>query len=362
MAQSIAVIGGGHAGHGMAADLTLAGHNVIFCAHPGPAAAFQETLRRGRIEITGHARTGVAAPRAMTTDVGEALGAARLVQVLVPAMRQPALFDALAPHLRDEHQVVFWSGYLGSLRLAARLRTLRGPHPLIGEASTVPYSVRLLGPARVHVQAVAASVLLAALPGERTAELLAACAPLWPGVIQPARHVLQAAFSNPNLLAHTAPVLLNLGRIEHTAGDFYLYREGITPAVARVMIALHHEIGRVAAAYGFQPRQFQEGEFAPPASVVEAVFAGPESRAELGRSRGPSGVQHRYLTEDLPYGLAPIARLARLAGVATPLLDGLLAIGSAAAGRDFHREGPDLEALGLAGLDVPGVIACLGED
>jgi hypothetical protein len=34
------------------------------------------------------------------------------------------------------------------------------------------------------------------------------------------------------------------------------------------------------------------------------------------------------------------------------VLDGVLALGAAAAGRDFQAEGPSLQALGLAGMGV----------
>ena len=351
----IAVVGGGHGGHCMAADLTLAGHAVVFCGHPGASGAFLDTLRLGRIELTGHGRTGVAAPRAITDDLAETLRGARLVHVVLPAMRQRELFEAMGPHLRDDHRVVVWSGYFGALRLDAWLRQRGGPRPLIGETSTIPYSTRISGPGHVHVQALAVAVLLAALPATDTAELFAACASLWPGVLRRGEQVLQTSFSNPNLLAHSVPVVLNLGRIEYSGGEFYIYKEGITPSVARAMRALFAELQAVAAAYDFAPWPFAPDDFAPPTSVVSAIFRGPHSVDELSRSRGPSGVEHRFLTEDLPYGLAPIGRLARLAGIVTPVLDGVLALGAAAAGRDFQAEGPSAEALGLAGMGVADI-------
>ena len=46
-------------------------------------------------------------------------------------------------------------------------------------------------------------------------ELLERCAPLWPGLLQPAQHVLQSAFSNTNTVVHAPPAILNLGRVSH---------------------------------------------------------------------------------------------------------------------------------------------------
>jgi opine dehydrogenase len=53
--------------------------------------------------------------------------------------------------------------------------------------------------------------------------------------------------------------------------------------------------------------------------------------------------------------------VARLAGVATPLVDAFLAIGGAITGQDFARTGRTLASLGLGGLDRAGLQALLRE-
>ena len=60
---------------------------------------------------------------------------------------------------------------------------------------------------------------------------------------------------------------------------------------------------------------------------------------------------HRYMREDVEYGLAFLVSVAQWAGVPCPVAAGLLAIGSAVLGRDLRSESPrTLEALGLASL------------
>jgi opine dehydrogenase len=64
--------------------------------------------------------------------------------------------------------------------------------------------------------------------------------------------------------------------------------------------------------------------------------------------RAPGQVETRWLTEDIPYGLATWSLLGDSQGVDTPVIDALIALASATLGRDFWSEARDLERLGLA--------------
>ena len=59
---------------------------------------------------------------------------------------------------------------------------------------------------------------------------------------------------------------------------------------------------------------------------------------------------HRYMTEDVVFGLALLASIARKANVDAPVAQGLLAIAGAILGRDLRAGERTLEGLGLAAL------------
>jgi opine dehydrogenase len=71
--------------------------------------------------------------------------------------------------------------------------------------------------------------------------------------------------------------------------------------------------------------------------------------------------EHRYMREDVAYGLALLVSTAEWAGVAAPVASGLLALGSAVCGEDFRATGRTLERLGLARLDRGAMRALLAE-
>ena len=54
----------------------------------------------------------------------------------------------------------------------------------------------------------------------------------------------------------------------------------------------------------------------------------------------PETLDHRYITEDVPYGLIPISELGRKLGVTTPLIDSFIEIASMIIQKDFRKTGP----------------------
>jgi opine dehydrogenase len=76
-------------------------------------------------------------------------------------------------------------------------------------------------------------------------------------------------------------------------------------------------------------------------------------------SPAPTALDARYLTEDVPYGLVPIAELGRLAGIPTPVAQALTVLASAALGRNFAGEGRTLERMGLHGRALDTIMGDL---
>jgi opine dehydrogenase len=202
----------------------------------------------------------------------------------------------------------------------------------------------------VSLPLLASRVLAAALPADAGDGTLAQLRGLWP-CVDPAADVLSVAMSNPNPIVHPPGSLLNVGWIQHAGPDFHMYDTGITEAVARVVHGVYREVEAVAEALGTRVLRYEEEAFRTRASIMGVAFRAPfDTVAVIGSIAGPGSVEDRYITEDLPYGLVPVAELGDAAGVETPLIDAIVTLGSAVCGRDFRSEGRGIERLGLAGL------------
>jgi opine dehydrogenase len=71
----------------------------------------------------------------------------------------------------------------------------------------------------------------------------------------------------------------------------------------------------------------------------------------------PDRIDTRYLSEDVPFGLATWSALGRLWGVKTPSIDATLTIASVMLERDCFADGLSAEDLGIYHLQPETVCA-----
>ncbi|MHA1723763.1 MAG: NAD/NADP octopine/nopaline dehydrogenase family protein [Promethearchaeota archaeon] len=347
MKRPIAILGGGNGGHQMAIDLTLRGFEVILCEHPKFKYNFQNTLMTKTIECTGLLEAKAEIYKT-TIDFKEALKEADILYLVVPAIAHETFFDLMIPHLRDDQIIVIWAGNAGSLRLAKRLKEKAPTRQVkLAETNTLPYGTRLIGPSKLDLFVTAKKILISAFPASNTEEILENVKDTFP-VLEPIDNVLSVSFSNPNPTVHPAPSLLNVGRIQYSKGEFYLYREGITEATSRVIKKVYDETLAIAKSYGFRMREFEDDEFRNPCSIMCVDFWAPFDKGGIvANMKGPSTIYNRYITEDLPFGLVHRSQLGALVNISTPVMDSIINLGGAACNMNFWND----RTLAHLGLD-----------
>ncbi len=348
--KPIAVLGGGNGAQTMAADLTLSGFSVHLYETPKFASGprIKPVFESKTIEMTGIGRKGKAKIAKVTQDMKEALEGVSWINVVIPATGHELFFEEMIPHLVDGQTVVVWAGDYGSLRLAQMMKEKKcAANVLIAEANTIPYGTRLEAAGKCHLLLTAPKVLIAALPGTETEALVEALKPMYPCLV-PCQNVLVAGFCNPNPIVHPPGSLLNTGRIQYSGGDFWMYREGVTEAVARVIKGIFDEIDAIAKSLGMEVLQYEDRDFRTTASIMGVAFQAPfDTIGVIASIKGPYTVHDRYITEDLPFGLVPVSELGRKVGVKTPLIDAIVNVGVSVCQEDYWQTGRTLKTLGL---------------
>jgi opine dehydrogenase len=357
--RTVAVLGAGNAGHTAAAHLALRGYRVRLASRdPARVAAARE---RGGVELTGVAGEGVGRLELATADLGEALDGAQLVMLTVAGPGIEDYARRLAPLLRPDQLVFLNPGQVGgALQLVRALRAAgHGDRLRVAQGNTLTYGCRVVAPARAWAYVLVQEVYFAAVPAADTPAALAALAPLYPA-LQASPDVLHAGLHYMNCVLHAPGMVCNAGWVEHARGGFRYYYEGTTPAVARVIETVDAERMGLLAALGLSGTPFID-QFYRAGYTTEAAWrtrsvhrAFQESEPNKPRP-APETLHHRYMEEDLPFGLVPMSELARVAGATMPTVDALIQVGSALMGTDYRATGRTAARMGLAGLTADDI-------
>lgn len=366
----VAVLGAGNGGLAAAAHLTSRGCSVRLYDLPEFASHFPAVRETG-IRIFGAVPDATHRPDVVTTNMTEALDGVRTVLVIIPAYGQAAFTAALLPHLRDDHAVLLCPGAVGgALQLYNDLRAARPTcRAVIGEAANLIYAAKRVPPPAdgapagapptiaVRINGIKDAVPTAAIPAARTRTLLDAFAPILPGFVA-ARDVLDTGLNNINVVIHPVLMLANLTRAE-AAEEWFIFRNGFTPAVARLIEAVDRDRLAVVRALGLEETSTAQWmvRFYPGRMNGADLHEMLSSTSVFGQSVGPRSIRDRYLDEDVPYGLVPISSIASTLRLAPHCTDAVIALASVISGEDFARNGRTVERLGLAGLDRDAMLA-----
>jgi len=345
--KTITIIGAGNGGCAIAGDMTLAGHQCRLFEFPEYADNIAPIEATGGIEVTGIARMGFAKLALATTDLAEAVTGAEVIMVATQALAHERVGRELAPLLRPGQAVVLWPGSGGTLVVRKVWDELGMDMPVVlAEGVTFPYcSRRLDGPGTVNIHRVdGPRMLYAALPAADTPAAMAALDGTYAEMVKPGRTILEPALYNVNIIVHPVGALLNMGRIEYSGGEFYMYKEGITPSVKKIVRAMDAERSALFTALGYQPYTYDEVFF-------DSFNMSVEEFARTS-SKGPFSMQDRYVTEDIPMGATLTVSLARKAGSPVPTYETMIHLASIVNGTDYYAGGRNLENLGLAELTL----------
>jgi opine dehydrogenase len=352
--QKIAILGAGNGGCAAAADLRLHGYEVrLFSRSQG---TIDPIIQRGGIELIEAGKEKFATLSLVTTNIAEAVDGVDLIITAAPALAHEYLAQSMAPHLKDGQRILLNPGHTGgSLHFANVLRRAGAKAKIdLCETVTLTYICRMPAPARVEIYRRTTHLRCAAFPAKDTGDLVKEIGEIFPNVV-PAENVLETGLSNINAIMHPAGMLGNAGWIEKTAGDFYYYREGITPSIAAWIDEVDRERLQIVERLGLNPLRFvdifhQAGltsdEARASGSVYRAIHESEPNRA----IKSPPTLDHRYIKEDVGFGLVPMAELGRLMGVRTPVMDALITLASVISRTQYRKEGLTLERMGLAGI------------
>ncbi|NLN48408.1 MAG: NAD(P)-binding domain-containing protein [Clostridiales bacterium] len=381
--KTIAVLGGGAIGKAIAGDCALSGNKVRICdIKPFAETSLFRVKENGikihgeQLSLFGFERSGIGKMEMVTTNIKEAVEGAEIVIIATPSAAHDVFFKELIPELEDDMVIHFIPDNYGSLKLRKAMRdTECNKHVIIGGWAGPPFDARVDIEGGITMPSVklgyrAINLKGSALPYSdqeafvKSTDFIGAfdSVNLGEGIVD-GDTILGTCLSITNPLLHTVGLLMGVGVLENFTTilgqkieDFSIYSHAFCPSISKVQYAFYTEQLKIANAMGLEITKYEKEQFFSRESIIGLKYMGPdfkipfESINYVGWGTGPTSINSRYLTEDIPVGCRILHLLGKNYGVKTPIINSMITLASAVLEKDYFEEGYSLEDIGIADM------------
>ena len=358
MKTKIAVLGAGNGGCAIAGDMAYRGLDVtlVKTSHTVHDDNFEYLVENGGIiTLLDFGEDGCMGPtndnqkikRGHLSSITRDLSVVKdmdVVLIYVQTIYHEPLIERLSQYFRDGQVIIINPGYLSTAYI---LKHCPDKNITVVEAQSSFIDCRISAPGTVRVsfRNVRNPVSIYPISNKnRTIPILEALG--FP--FHYLSSVFEAAFHNPNLIVHPIGAVMSIPMIDTYRDSYCMYHSAFTEHVWNVLEELDEEKMCILEKVGCDRIPYIEAcKFRNSLdSSIDAkqVFFDYASMSTV--VTGPSAVDSRYITEDIPQGLVMLESFGRLFGVKTPVTTALISIASASLKKDFRAIGRTIERLG----------------
>jgi opine dehydrogenase len=353
----VGIVGAGAIAFGTAALLAQNGHDPMLWSPSG--AGTQELLaaeNNNKLQVTtgGFLEEELQFFQPRVASTPQQLAQQNDILILcLPANGHVMVMDALAPYIRSgQHIIISSHASLGAVYfmqlLEARNENVQASITAWG---TTIVTARKPTGTTVRINTIRKSVDICTVPHTQSQQGLALCQRLFGNDRFRVRNGLLAiSLSNLNPQNHLGIALANMSRMER--GETWSQGQNITPNVGRLLERLDEERLAIADVLGLSVRNIYEhfslSFHVPMTSSVSEMNQQIVYQQGSNNVNGPNTAESRYVTEDVPYGLALIVLLGNLVGKPAVLHQAGMSILDAMYGREFLQENDLYQKLNLS--------------
>ena len=344
-----AVIGAGHGGMAMAGHLSLMGFEVnLFNRSKERLWGVKST---GGIEVEGEVE-GFGKINLASDDIKEVIEGVDIIMVVLPASGHRYIAEIIHPHLVNDQIVVLNPGRtFGAIEFQQVLRKNNcQADVIIAEAQTFIYASRAIGPCQAKIFKIKNSIPVASIRAYKIPEVLKKLRVAFPQFVA-GDNVFKTSFDNIGAVFHPVVSMMNAGWIEDVA-EFQFYCQGITESVAKVLDKVDEERVQVAEALGIRANTAKDWLYLAYGISGKTLYHSIHANPGYVGIMAPRNLDIRYITEDVPMSLVPIASIGEKFGVPVPTIKSLIHIASVIHDCDYWKIGRNVENLDLAEMSL----------
>lgn len=347
--NKVIILGCGNGGMALAADLKLKNAKVALWADPEHANKLNRIKKEGCIVFNEGGEQFAVQPDLLSCDLSEILSFGDIIYNCTTMPVHVSLFKKLASNI----------DYFGATKLLINLSgVFSGIDQYLNvsnrnifkkikvyDTSTFPYACRAGKSNDVVVLGRKSELAIAPLFSTDDCYLDLIPDECKPSLFQPEINTFKLGLLGTNAIFHSATVLFN-ARLIDSGNSFLFYKEGISKKTSLLHEALDGERIMLGKAMGYELNRCVEDDNKLYGTNFVNSYDFSVNSSVHHNIKAPATLEHRFVTEDVAYGLVPLAALGKLYGVELPNIESVINIFSTIMGIDYYQCGRH-----LAGLD-----------
>lgn len=348
--MKIGILGSGHGGFAMASDLSYSGFDVSLSSVYPHNSKLRYYKRAGKIKIEGMFEK-YSSPVVVNTDYIEedtkkVIENSDIIFINTPAYGQETYNKMTAEFGHKGQIIVFPCGGFSAINCKNYMKSVNRQNDfVICETGSFIYTTKLKGTDTILIKSMKSKVMFACVDEEKTDYALKVLNKIFPQFYR-AENVWQTSFSNPSSVLHTITTLCNMSRIEQL-GSYQNSFYDITPSVARIIEKTDEERCEIARHFYKNVMNVTEIMCSLYNIHYDNIYDTIKNISAFKIQWSPNSMKHRYVSEDVPYSMVPIATIGKKLGIKTPYTDSIINLACMANEKDYWNEGRNADKIGF---------------
>lgn len=348
LTKKVSIIGCGNGGMALAAKLKQRGYTLALWSDPAHAKKFNIIRKSGAITSISDGIKSTTKVDFITDDLASVISFGDVIYNCTPMQAHAAIFNKIAAcmHLIKERKLlVNLSGVFSGVE-----QYLKADHHAIFQrlkiydTSSFPYVCRVDEQNHVLISGRKSELAIAPLYAADRQYTQLIAEQLAPVKLRLIENVFKLGLMGTNAVFHPATVLVN-ARLIDKGSSFLFYKEGISQKTAELHEALDSERVLLAKKMGYTVRSCVDDDNAYYGASFKNLHDFSRYSHVHSKIKAPESLDHRFVTEDIAYGLVPLSALAKLYQVPLNNIDSVITLFSTLMGADYHQQGRNLAGL-----------------
>ncbi|MBK5239893.1 NAD/NADP octopine/nopaline dehydrogenase family protein [Clostridium sp.] len=327
------VIGAGNIGMATGAYLSELGCDItVYTRDERKAVKLRSEGLYSEGKIEGHFNLNA------YSNYKDALADAEYILITTLANNHLDVFKAIKPYLEKGQKIIIFNGNWGAFEAKEYYKNfLKDNEIIVAETGAMLFMAKAYEIGKVNILGIKKQITISTINSNDVDIVLNDLKNIFPQ-FKKVSSIYETSISTTNPVIHVPLTIFNLARIEE-GQDFSFYGEGVSKSEIAYIEGIDKERISIAERIGFTCPSILESINSFFDIKYDNLYDALNKNEIYIKGKAPTSLSHRYITEDIPYGIVPIVKLGKVLGIDTKYSEALVKLAGLVLNINFLEAG-----------------------